>query len=124
MLVRCVWVFAGCVCVCMYVYRRACMYVYACACVYVFVCMYIHVYMYVFAYLCIGCEFRCHCLCVLGGVINARVCSCAYACVCMCVCVYIYVHFVCSGCCVHFGKSYLGTSAWAGLYDTPVFFCF
>jgi len=51
----------------------------------------------VYAYLCIGCESRCQCLCVLGGVINARVCSCAYVCVCMCVCTYIYVHFFAVG---------------------------
>jgi len=84
---------AAYVCVCTYVYRCACMYVYACACVYVFVCMYIHVYMYGYAYLCIGCESWCQCLCVLGSVINVRVCSCAYVCVCMCVCIEIDVHF-------------------------------
>jgi len=69
------------------------MYVYACACVYVFVCMYIHLYMNVYVYLFIGCESQYQCLCVLGGVMNARVCSCVYECVYICVCVYMYVHF-------------------------------
>ena len=49
--------------------------------------------MYVYAYLCISCESQYQCLCVLGGVIKARVCSCAYVRVCMCVSIYIYVHF-------------------------------
>ena len=116
----CVHVYMLCVrafmCVCVYVYRHACMYVYACACVYVFVCMYIHLYRNVYAYLCIRCESQYQCLCVLCGVMNARVCSCAYVCVCMCVC------FFCSECYVHFGTGVLGTSAWAGVYVTQVFF--
>jgi len=111
----------ACMCVCMYVYRHACMYVYACARVYVFVCMYIRLYMNVYAYLCIGCESQCQCLCVLGGVMNARVCSCAYVCVCMCVCTYLCAFF-CSECCVHFGTGVLGTSAWAEVYVTQVCF--
>jgi len=82
------------VCVCMYVCRHACMYVCACACVYVVVCIYMHVYTYVYAYLCIVCDSWCQCLCVLGGVINARVCWCVYVCVCVCLYVYIYVHFI------------------------------
>ena len=108
--------------VCMYVCIRACMYVCACACVYILVCIYIRVYTYVYAYLCILRESWCQCLCVLGGVINARVCSCVYVCVCMCVCVYMFLHFFCSECCVHFGTGVLGTNAWAGVYVTQVFF--
>ena len=34
--------------------------------------------MNVYAYLCIGCGSQYQRLCVLGGVMNARVCSCAY----------------------------------------------
>ena len=47
--------------------------------------------------------------------------SCAYACVYICVYVYIYVHFFCSECYMHFTGA-VGTSAWAGVYDTQVCF--
>ena len=44
-----------------------------------------------------------------------------YVCMCMCACVYICAFF-CSECCVHLGTGVLGTSAWAGVYITQVFF--
>jgi len=53
---------------------------------------------------------------------NACVYSCVYECVCIFVCVYMYVHFFCSKSCVHFGTGVLGTSAFAGVYFTQVFF--
>jgi len=52
-------------------------------------------------------------------------CACVFVCICMRVhvCVHMYVcAFFCSGCCVHFGTGVLGTSAWAGVYVTQVFF--
>ena len=52
-------------------------------------------------------------------------CACVFVCICMrvhvCVCIYICVFFG-NECCVHFGKGVFGTSAWAGVYVTRVFF--
>ena len=52
---------------------------------------------------------------------HAHVCSCAYVCVCKYVGIYICAFF-CSECCVHFGTSDLGTSTWAGVHVTQVWF--
>ena len=57
----------------------------------------------------------------VDGVMHAHVISCAYACVYICVQVYIYLHFVCSEFYMHF-TGVVGTSAWAGVYVTQVFF--
>ena len=107
---------------CMCVRVRTCIYVYTCMCVCICTSMRLH-------------TFVCVCVCVfvhglsvlvselqrVDGVMHAHVFSCTYVCVCVCVWVYICVHFFCSECYMHF-TGILGTSAWAGLYVTQVYF--
>jgi len=57
------------------------------------------------------------------GLCHACACVFVYICMRMHMCVSIYMcAFFCSECCMHFGTGVLGTSAWAGVYVTQVFF--
>ena len=74
---------------------------------------------------------RMYILCVCVYSISASACGRCHACACVFVCICVRMHvcvsiyicaFYCSECCMHFGTGFLGTSAWAGVYVTQVWF--
>ena len=96
------------------------MYIYACVYVFVHLCVYTRVYVYVYAYLCIDCGSWYQCFSV-WMVSCMRMCFRVHMHVYMYACRYIYMCIFCCECYMHF-TGVLGTSAWAVLYVTQVYF--
>ena len=115
---ECIFLMFMCACVrtCIYVYMCMCacigasMHLYTCACVCVCVCVFVH-RLWVLVSV----------LQRVDGVMHAHK---FFVCICMrmrmCVGIYICAFF-CSECYMHF-TGVLGTSAWAGVYVTQVYF--
>ena len=56
---------------------------------------------------------------------RCHACACVFVCICVRIHMYVGINicaFFCSECCMHFGTGVLGTSTWAGVYVTQVFF--
>jgi len=109
------------ICVCVYVCGHVYMYAYACVYVFVYVCVYTHVYVYVYAYLYINCGSQYQCFSVWTVSCThmcIRVHMYAYAHVCK----YIYMCFFLQWVLHALWNRCFGTSAWAGVYVTQVYF--